>query len=223
MGLKRALDEATAWRKRIELARATASRHLLSPWLGSGVCGDIEFVLLTTPEDFIAEAAVMDNCLDQFADQLMARESLVFALRRAGRSIATMEVGRHPQEPTMPAILQLRGPRNRRSAARTWQTAYLWLGQQKMSSNPTVAQPRARGSVTESYAREKAFWQPYLKELRSRRIKAAEVRRACELLDCPLQVRRPRATTARLASRAGTHPKPTRQPSSRRSGQRARL
>ena len=90
----------------------------------------LHFVALRTAEEFIREAAAMDNCLDQFADRLEQGSSRVFSIRKNGRSVADLEIGAHDEEPSMPAVRQLRGPRNRRARPQLWQAAYAWLGAQ---------------------------------------------------------------------------------------------
>lgn len=163
LGLRRALEEATKWRARIDLARTLKPRGTHAGWLKPGHAAGFDFVELTGIEDFIAESEAMDNCLDQFAPQLRTRESQVFSIRERGRSVANIEVGRHDNETSMPAILQLRGARNRRASSRLWQAAYLWLGSQKLSPRRTslkrTTTPRARRTF------ERYFWLPYLKAL----------------------------------------------------------
>jgi hypothetical protein len=120
-----------------------------------------DFVALRTAEEFIREAGVMDNCLDQFADRLEQGSSRVFSIRKNGRSLADLEIGAHDEEPSMPAVRQLRGPRNRRARPQLWQAAYAWLGAQDVRAH--LPSPERTGACTR--AAPLAFWQPYLDAL----------------------------------------------------------
>jgi hypothetical protein len=74
--------------------------------------------------------------------------------------VADIEIGVHPVEPTMPSIVQLRGPKNKRAHPEIWRAAYNWLGNQEL--HPVPAQ------VVNSAARRRAWrtlWKPYLSTL----------------------------------------------------------
>ncbi|MEL7047873.1 MAG: hypothetical protein AAFO75_02760, partial [Pseudomonadota bacterium] len=148
MGVRRAMEEMCRWRGRIDLARTLALRKSSSRWARDGEAHGYTFQELITIDDFISEGGAMDNCLDQFSNQLTARESSVFSIRNNGRSVANVEIGRHDGEATMPAIIQLRGPRNRRASSRIWQATYAWLGSQKLTPRRvTTKRPNMRRSV----------------------------------------------------------------------------
>lgn len=159
MSPRRAFDEVTAWRKRIRLA-LTLSALGRKPWLSEGSALGYEFVELRTIDDFIAESDTMDNCLDSFSEKLESGVSYVFSIRRNGSPVADIEIGVHPVEPTMPSIVQLRGPKNKRAHPEIWRAAYNWLGNQEL--HPVPAQ------VVNSAARRRAWrtlWKPYLSTL----------------------------------------------------------
>ncbi|MEO1283076.1 MAG: hypothetical protein AAFV69_15245 [Pseudomonadota bacterium] len=168
LGFKRAMEEMCRWRARVDLARTLAQRSTTTRWMKEGEAIGYRFKELITIEDFIEESEAMDNCLDQFSNQLVARESQIFSVRLGDRPIANVEVGRHDSEATMPSILQLRGPRNRRASGRVWQATYAWLGAQRLAPRRmTLKRPNAKRSVQ---AFEQAFWTPYLSHLQDQRL-----------------------------------------------------
>lgn len=161
LGVRRALDELVVWRRRIALD-LLLSANSGEPWVREGHAMGYDFVALRTAEEFIREASVMDNCLDQFADRLEQGSSRVFSIRKNGRSLADLEIGAHDEEPSMPAVRQLRGPRNRRARPQLWQAAYAWLGAQDV--RPHLPSPE-RTNAAGTRAAPLAFWQPYLDAL----------------------------------------------------------
>ena len=93
-----------------------------------------DFVALRTVEDFIAESEALENCLDQYADQLHTGLTAVFSIRKGARRVACVEIGLHDEEASMPNIVQLRAARNRRAPPEIWQATYGWLGSQRLDA-----------------------------------------------------------------------------------------
>ena len=156
MSPRRAFDEVTAWRKRVRLA-LTLSALNRETWLSEGSALGYEFVELRTIDDFIAESHTMDNCLDAFSEKLESGVSYVFSIRRHGVHVADVEIGAHAVESSVPTIVQLRGPRNKRAHPEVWRAAYAWLGSQEVRPVPP--------QVISSAARRRAWralWKPYL-------------------------------------------------------------
>ncbi len=161
MGARRALEEFNVWRRRLRLVDALGV-GIAETWLHDGAVAGISFVQLRTVADFLIESERMENCLDQYADQLRTTGNLVFSVRRGERRIACAEIGVHNAECTMPAIVQLRGPRNRRASAEVWQATFAWLGAQKLTARK-VRSPRMQ-SAQKTLARRQ-LWAPYLDHL----------------------------------------------------------
>lgn len=158
MGIRRAVDELALWRRRLALELRLGAAPTPG-FLGDGEALGHDFVALRTASDFVAEAEAMGNCLDQFSDRLESRRSHVFSIRKNGRRIADMEIGVADSDSRMPAILQLRGPRNRRASAETWQAAYAWLGSRSLK--PLEIVPAELCSL-EARRRACELWRPYL-------------------------------------------------------------
>ena len=158
-GLRKAVDEADNWKRRLELA-VSLGEGIRDTWYGPGSARGYDFVPLARLEDFLEEGVRMDNCLDQFAPQVQQRNTRVFSVRKQGRSVADLEIGPHAEDPTMPTIEQLRGPANRRAAVGVWQAVYAWLG-----SQPVRPLPASRPHTGASRAVARRAWQPFMESL----------------------------------------------------------
>jgi hypothetical protein len=156
MGIKRAVEETQVWRRRVALAAALAARPA-KPWLDGRDIDGVSVVPLMSVADFIAEAAAMDNCLDQFSDRIETGLSWVYSLRRGGRPIADVEIGLTDPAGSVPTVLQLRGPRNRPMGPDVWRIVYRWL---VTSELPVIAAERPR---TVALKRQRSrMWAPFL-------------------------------------------------------------
>jgi hypothetical protein len=165
IGQRAAVNEARAWAARLELAAAIGA-GVSDSWLASGTVNGYEFVPLRTFDDFIGEAEFMRNCLDRFGDQVCLDGARVFSIRKDGRRVADIEIRAHDEDSSVPRIVQLRGPRNRRAAPEVWQAAYAWLAGQ--CYRPFPGEP-AVGSHQQRVQLARALWRPYLDYVRGRR------------------------------------------------------
>lgn len=162
ISLRRALDEAKAWSMRIDLAVALG-HGIDDPWFPAGEHGAYEFVPLQRLEQFLAEALVMNNCLDQFADHVRQGRSRVFSVRKSGRAVADLEIGAHDDDCCIPRIVQLRGPRNRRVGTEVWQATLAWLAAQDFRPLPRI------NDTAERMRRQqliRVVWRPMLDSLK---------------------------------------------------------
>jgi hypothetical protein len=156
---KKANDEIAIWRKRIDLA-ATLAEGICDPWFADGHALGLQVTALRTVQHFIDESVTMENCLDQYARHLTLGRVRVFSVRKDGRSVANLELALRPDDATMPGIVQLRGPRNRRVSTHVWQAVHAWLGSQPFRALASEPADAARGEAT-----LRALWQPYLDAL----------------------------------------------------------
>ena len=179
IGQRRAISEALAWLKRIELA-VIVEGGLGETWFPAGSVAGFDFVPLATLADFLTEADTLDNCLDQYGDQLRDGSTRLYSVRRGGMHVAAIELAPHEDDGSAPAIRQLRGPRNKRVSSEIWQAALLWLGQQRLRPLPTGVRPAQQAARMRAL---KAIWRPYLDALA-----AGEVKNQVE----DVLVRRPR-------------------------------
>lgn len=158
---KKANEEIAIWRKRIDLA-ATLGDGIHDPWFADGHALGLHVTALRTAQHFIDESIAMENCLDQYARHLMLGSVRVFSVRKQGRSVANLELALRPDDATMPGIVQLRGPRNRRVSTHVWQAVHAWLG-----SQPFRALASEPADAASAEATLQALWRPYLETLAS--------------------------------------------------------
>ncbi len=161
MTWKRAREEISLWRKRIDLISALAGPPR-DPWFADGSLQGHEFIGLATVDAFIAESAIMENCLDQYAAHLAYGRVRVFSVRRNGRPIANVELSLRSDDASMPCISQIRGLRNRRASPMVWQAVHAWLG-----SQPFRALSAAPTSNIASRDALRDFWRPYVESVQS--------------------------------------------------------
>ena len=165
MSFKRAREELAAWRQRLRLIECLGP-GIENAWLADGSAAGFTFVALRTVEDFIAESEALENCLDQYADQLNAGLTAVFSIRKGSRRVACVEIGLHDEEVTMPNIVQLRAARNRRAPPEVWQATFSWLGGQRLE--PLSPLRHAPKPLKRIEARRE-LWRPYLEALSATR------------------------------------------------------
>ncbi|MBX9588931.1 MAG: PcfJ domain-containing protein [Hyphomonadaceae bacterium] len=158
MSFKRAREELGVWRQRLQLIECLGS-GIEMPWLSDGMAVGYSFVALRTVDDFVAESEALDNCLDQYADQLRMGATAIFSIRKNARSVACVEIGLHETEATMPTIVQLRAARNRRAPPDVWQATFAWLGGQRLE--PLVPARHAPKPAKRTEA-QRQLWGPYL-------------------------------------------------------------
>lgn len=157
IGLRRALDDLTTWRLRIDLDVCLTERRG-SCWLPAGSGLSYDFVPLDSAAAFIEEAHALDNCLDIYAAKLRLNRSSIYSIRLGGERVGVVEIGPHPDDPAQPAVLQLRTRRNRRADPELWQAAYAWLG----ATHAGRRAPRMEPPQTISREVARHIWREYL-------------------------------------------------------------
>ena len=158
MSPRKALDELQCWRQRLALVDWLGA-GLKRGWIADGTALGYEFAALRQVEDFIDAALALDNCLDQFAPHIAAGLSSVVGVKKDGRFVACIEIVPHEQEVSMPAIQQLRGPRNRGVPPVVWQAAHAWLGGSRIVP---FARVRMIAAATARGAARRELWAPFL-------------------------------------------------------------
>ncbi len=153
-----AAEEFYTWLKRVALVEWLGT-GTLSPWIPDAQIGTYEFAMLRRAEDFIEAAGQLDNCLEQFAPRLSNGISTVARISRSGRIVACIEIGLHETDPAIPAIVQLRGYKNKRVPADLWRKAYDWISHAPIE--PFLPDRLTPSPADRSLARQR-LWEPYL-------------------------------------------------------------
>jgi hypothetical protein len=166
-----AAEEFNTWLKRVALVEWLGT-GALEPWIPDAQLGGFQFAMLRRAEDFIAAAAELDNCLEQFAPRLANGVSTVAKITRGGRIVACIEIGLHETDPAIPAIIQLRGHKNKRVPAEIWRKAYDWMSQAPIEP----FQPdRLTPSPADRHLARQRLWEPYLLALEGHHDPAGKV------------------------------------------------
>ena len=171
IGLHKALDAAKNWYNRTKLILFLGDRGIEDCWLEGRHVQGYDIVPLRTADDFLTEAGMMRNCLDQYADQIRFQRVRVFSMRRNGIPVANIEIGPHEDDRSIPNIEQVRGPKNNRVSPQTWQVAYAWLGQQNLSARPNGPYwPQIKINLTQH-----PLWVPYYNMIEAKQINASNL------------------------------------------------
>ncbi len=164
-------DEFNTWLKRVALVEWLGT-GTLEPWIPDAQVGTYQFSMLRRAEDFITAAAELDNCLEQFAPRLANGVSTVAKIVRAGRIVACIEIGLHETDPAIPAVVQLRGHKNKRVPAEIWRKAYDWMSQAPIEP---FEPDRLTPSPADRHLARQRLWEPYLLALEAHRDPAGKV------------------------------------------------
>lgn len=156
--VSQAAEEFNTWLKRVALVEWLGT-GTLEPWIPDARVGVYQFSMLRRAEDFIAAAAELDNCLEQFAPRLANGVSTVAKITRAGRIVACIEIGLHETDPAIPAVVQLRGHKNKRVPAEIWRKAYDWMS---LAPIEPFQPDRLTPSPADRQLARQRLWEPYL-------------------------------------------------------------
>jgi hypothetical protein len=161
LGIKKVMEEFGAFLGRVALADALGDGKI------GGVISDLHvhgltFRPLRSAFDYINAAAALDNCLEQYADRLHRGTCAVATISDGPNIIGCVEIGPHPTESAMPAIVQLRVAKNKRASAALWSAAYAWLAACDM--RPLMPHALAP-SEAEKLRTRSSLWNAYLADL----------------------------------------------------------
>jgi hypothetical protein len=137
MALDTAICAAKSWLNRIRLVLQLREGSITDTWLEPGQVNALTFRPLNEQSEILAEARVMQNCADQYADRIARDKCRLFSVRRRGVRVATLEVGPHHRESGILTIVQLKARHNVPAPIEVWQAAHTWLGQQNHLKRPS--------------------------------------------------------------------------------------
>lgn len=98
-------------------------------WFKTQSVSGFKFAPRHTPEALIKEGQVMRNCVGAYASAVAQGGCLIYAVRRGGVSVATMEV-QAGDKPGAAEIVQLEGPGNTAPTREVMKAAEQWLKRQ---------------------------------------------------------------------------------------------
>lgn len=126
LGLSTAIDRARAWLRRLKLLLEIGPTGIVDSWVPQGKACGFVFQPLLTPQDLIAEAHVMQNCVDSYGADIARNACRLFRVMRKGCSVATLELRHDLSERTL-TVTQLKAPANRECPLALWHAAWSWL------------------------------------------------------------------------------------------------
>lgn len=147
----------------LECAGVTMTKASLA-WRRREVVDGFEITPLTTAAQLRREGQVMNHCVATYAEDVARGRCLIYAIRRDGAPIATMEVIATGSPGGRGRIVQLMGRSNRAPSAAVAAAATRWLRDKR---NCPCA-PRHGGGLDLDQARWEQIWTPYW-EARGRR------------------------------------------------------
>lgn len=92
----------------------------------TSVCG-YKFQPRVTAEELRREGEIMANCVGTYARPVELGECLIYAIRKGGSSVATLEIVADGQRPGQGRIAQLEGPGNTDAPVQVRRAAETWL------------------------------------------------------------------------------------------------
>lgn len=126
LSMKSAAQAAAVWIDAIDLYLNLGDVPLADMWLAPGNVGGFDFVPLATATDVLVEARAMGNCLRTYGGDLAHNASRLWSMRKDGRRVATLRIGRGRREP-LPNLYELEFPRNVAASPEVWWAAHQWL------------------------------------------------------------------------------------------------
>lgn len=126
LGLFTAIDRARSWLRRLKLLLELGPTGITDSWVPEGKACGFVFQPLLTPQDLIAEAHVMQNCVDTYGADMARNACRLFRVARKGRSVATLELRHDLSERTL-TVTQLKAHANRECPLAVWHAAWSWL------------------------------------------------------------------------------------------------
>lgn len=124
-----ACHETAGWLERLVevYARRTQNDQKSGAWFKPQSVGGYKFSPRRTPEELMREGQVMNHCVGTYAGLVQNGVSLIYAIRRGGSPVATLEIRARPDGSGRGYISQLQGPSNSGVAPAVWKAAEAWL------------------------------------------------------------------------------------------------
>lgn len=127
--LRSLADHMRTWLERVARELCSDAPPAGAAWGKTQTVGGFKFAPRHTPEALIREGRLMRNCVGSYAQAVAEGACLIYAVRRGGVPVATLEVRAGPR-PGEAEIVQLEGPGNTAAAPEVDRAAKEWLRRQ---------------------------------------------------------------------------------------------
>lgn len=142
VALDTAVCAAKSWLNRVRLVCQLGPGVIIDTWLEGGEALGYTFAPLIEQRGLLDEAHAMQNCADQYSERLSRERCRLFSIAREGVKVATMEIGPHPRETGVLAIVQLKARHNMPAPVEVWQAAHAWMASQRgLKRQPSLFSP----------------------------------------------------------------------------------
>lgn len=159
MGLVSAFRETSEWLDRAisVYAMRGAANPSKSAWFKTQSVGGFKFSPRRTPEELMQEGRVMNHCVGTYSDLVEKGVCLIYAIRRGGSPVATMEVRLRPDGSGKAYIVQLQGPSNAPVRNDVFRAAESWV---KRQGQCPLMPPGPTPLAAIDQCRWEALWRP---------------------------------------------------------------
>ena len=119
----------------IELESVNRNRPFPSPWVPGAAVDGYAIVPLINGLELDHEGASMHHCVGSYADKVLRGECYIYSVRKDGKSLATLELGKpwalnsYPGTEAGYLVSQLRGPCNQNPPDAVKKAVYRWLNE----------------------------------------------------------------------------------------------
>lgn len=128
-GLRSAAQAVRPWIRRVAAELCAVEATNAPAWSKTQSAAGYRFSPRLTPQALDREGQLMRNCVGTYADDVEKGACLIYAVRKGGVTVATLEIqpGDRPGEAV---IAQLEAPENEPAPGAIWRAARLWLKRQ---------------------------------------------------------------------------------------------
>ncbi len=126
MRIGAALQAAEDWRTNIDLHVSLGREDIADTWLPPARVAGYDFQPLRSVSEIAEEAAAMKNCVCGYGYYLARNSLRLWSIRKDGRRVATMSVGRFREGPLL-SISELKAPANAEAPIEVWRAARQWV------------------------------------------------------------------------------------------------
>ncbi len=155
MALSCAVEQTRSWLERAVIEYCRREDASVGRWTETQRVGAFSIAPRLTPEQLEGEGRAMENCVATYAGAVAAGHCLIYAIRRGGQSVATLEIRANADGQAY--VAQLSGRANGPTPDKVPAAVRTWLSRQK--ARPPLVGGAFRGAVVEPSRWDK-LWTP---------------------------------------------------------------
>lgn len=141
MSLELAITRCASWFQQIQVVCDLTPEGLIDPWLPGGSVGSYIITPLLTPEQLLAEARHMQNCVASYSFSLAVNECRLYSVFSGSKHVATFEL-RYSRRRMVYKIAQVKGPSNSTAPYPVMRAVQTWLRRNSNAPPPPGNMPK---------------------------------------------------------------------------------